>query len=285
VQDYIVGVVVELEGVGDMMVQGEIVEYIVVVEHMLGHMKEVVVVEVALVEFRRRQQLNFCDHKLEFQHHRKDLEGIEVEWWLTLNKRSNVIDNLDHDIHHSNYFFGKSLQLDEGVVVVELDHKNMMVVEEQVVLVEHIVVVEHILLVAVFVEVVVLVEFRRRQQLNFYDHKLEFQNQRRDLEGIEVEWWLTLNKRSSVIDNLDHDIHHSNYFFDKSLQLDEGVVVVELDHKNMMVVEEQVVLVEHIVVVEQRHMFVEVVELVVVVVEFHILGKFEFQFLVHILRF
>jgi hypothetical protein len=104
-----------------------------------------------------------------------------------------------------------------------------------------------------------------------------------------------------VIDNLDHDIRHLNYFFGKNLQLDEGVVVVELDHKNMMVVEEQVVLVEHIEVVEQRHMFVEVVELVVVVVElehmfvvvvlevvvvgFHILGKFGFQFLVHILRF
>jgi tetrahydromethanopterin S-methyltransferase subunit F len=71
------GVVAELEGVGDMMVQGEIVEYIVVVEHMLDHMKEVVVVEVVLVEFRHKQQLNFCDHMLEFRNHRRDLEGIE----------------------------------------------------------------------------------------------------------------------------------------------------------------------------------------------------------------
>jgi hypothetical protein len=82
VQDYIVGVVVELVGVGDMMVQGEIVEYIVVVEHMLDHMKEVVVVEVVVVvEFLRMQQLNFYDHMLEFQNHRRDLVGIEVEWW------------------------------------------------------------------------------------------------------------------------------------------------------------------------------------------------------------
>jgi hypothetical protein len=110
-----------------------------------------------------------------------------------------------------------------------------------------------------------------------------------------------LSKRSNVIDNLDHDTRHSNYFFGKSLQLDEGVVVVELGHRHMMVVEVQVVLVEHIVVVEQRHMFVEVVELVVVVGElehifvvvvlevvvvgFHILDKFGFQFLVHILQF
>jgi hypothetical protein len=108
-----------------------------------------------------------------------------------------VIYILDHDIHHLNYFFGKNLQLDEGVVVVELGHMHMMVVEEQVVLVEymlvqvelvgHIVVVEHILnhrLVAVVVEVV-LDEFHRMQQLNFCDHKLEFQNHTRDLVGIE----------------------------------------------------------------------------------------------------
>ena len=75
------GVVAELEGAVDMMVQGEIVEYIVVVEHMLDHMKEVVVVEVVLVEFRHMQQLNFCDHMLEFLHHRRGLEGTEVEWW------------------------------------------------------------------------------------------------------------------------------------------------------------------------------------------------------------
>jgi hypothetical protein len=112
-----------------------------------------------------------------------------------------VIDSLDHDIHHSNYFFGKSLQLGEVVVVVELGHMNMMVVEGLVVLVEymlvqvelvgHIVVVEHILnhkLVVVVVEVA-LVELRHKQQLNFCDHMLEFQNHRRDLEGIEVEWW------------------------------------------------------------------------------------------------
>jgi hypothetical protein len=73
--------VVVLEGVGDMIVKGEIVEYIVVVEHMLDHMKEVVVVEVVLVEFLRMQQLNFCDHMLGFQNHRRDLVGIEVEWW------------------------------------------------------------------------------------------------------------------------------------------------------------------------------------------------------------
>jgi hypothetical protein len=81
VQDYIVGVVVELEGVGDMMVQGEIVEYIVVVEHMLDHMKEVVVEEVVQVEFHHMQQLNFYDHMLGFQHHRRGLVGIGVELW------------------------------------------------------------------------------------------------------------------------------------------------------------------------------------------------------------
>jgi hypothetical protein len=105
-----------------------------------------------------------------------------------LSKRSNVIDNLDHDIHHSNYFFGKNLQLDEEVVVVELGHMNMLVAEGLVELVGHIVVVVHTLLVVVVVEVV-LVEFRHKQQLNSCDHKLEFQNHRRDLEGIEVEWW------------------------------------------------------------------------------------------------
>jgi hypothetical protein len=110
-----------------------------------------------------------------------------------------------------------------------------------------------------------------------------------------------------VIYILHHDIHHSNYFFGKNLQLDVVVVVVELGHKNTLVVEGLVVLVEHTVVVVQEHMFVGVVELVVVVVGelehmfvavhngvvvlevvvvgFHILGKFEFQFLVHILRF
>jgi hypothetical protein len=113
-----------------------------------------------------------------------------------------VIYNLDHDIRHSNYFFGKNLQLDAVVVVVELGHMHMMVVVVQVVLVEymlvqvelvgHIVVVEHILnhkLVVVVGEVVVLVEFLRMQQSNFCDHMLEFQHHRRDLEGIEVEWW------------------------------------------------------------------------------------------------
>jgi hypothetical protein len=100
-----------------------------------------------------------------------------------------VIDNLDHDIHHSNYFFGKNLQLGEGVVVGVLGHMHMMVVEGLVVLVEHIVVGGHILnhklVVVVVVEVVVVIGFLRRQQLNFYDHMLEFQNHRRDLEGIE----------------------------------------------------------------------------------------------------
>jgi hypothetical protein len=222
-----------------------------------------------------------------------------------------VIYILDHDIHHSNYFFGKNLQLDVVVVVAELGHMHMMVVEEQVVLVGHIVVGGHILnhklVVVVVVEVVVVVVgFLRMQQLNSCDHMLEFQNHRRDLEDIEDGLLWKLNKKSNVIDNPDHDIHHSNYFFGKNLQLDVMVVVVELGHMHMMVVEEQVVLVEHILVVVQGHMFVGVVELVVVVGElehmfvvvhngvvvlevvvvgFHILGKFEFQFLVHILRF
>jgi hypothetical protein len=106
-----------------------------------------------------------------------------------LSKRSNVIDNLDRDIHHSNYFFGKNLQLGEGVVVVEPGRMSMLVVEGLVELVGHIVVVVHILLVVVVVEVVVLVVFRLMQQLNFCDHKLEFQHHRRDLEGIEVVLW------------------------------------------------------------------------------------------------
>jgi hypothetical protein len=79
--------------------------------------------------------------------------------------------------------------------------------------------------------------------------------------------------------NLEHDIHQLNYSFDNSLQLDEVVVVVELGHKNMLVVVGLGVLVEHIVVQvvymlehqEQvdvvEHMFVGVVVGVVVEVD------------------
>jgi hypothetical protein len=97
---------------------------------------------------------------------------------------------------------------------------------------------------------------------------------------------------------LQHDIRQLNYFFDSNLQLDEGVVVVELEHMNIVghkfvevvglvevqvvhnVVEELEELVEHIVEHQEQeavvgHMFVEVVVVVVVEVDHMlVLGKF-----------
>jgi hypothetical protein len=158
-------------------------------------------VEVVLVVFRHKQQLNVCDRRFEFPYRRKDLEGIEVELWWKQNMQSNVIDNLEHDNHQLSYIFDNNLQLDEVVVVVGLEHMSMMVVVELEVLVEHIVVVVHMFVEAVELVVdhmmghmlevvvveVVLVVFHRMQQLNVCDRMFVFQYRRRDLEGIGVE--------------------------------------------------------------------------------------------------